>query len=154
MTTSDQISQKPVQAKPDLKFNLGKLAYAAVLVAVVVLAGTGIGTFALGKAPMTHWILMLHVSLAPLFAIGLALLSVTWAGRACFVQGSPSQSCATKALFWLILLSGVVVILSGVVPMTPIFGTHGQHLLYLIHRYSAIVLTVVLVLHLLSGAKR
>jgi heme A synthase len=32
--------------------------------------------------------------------------------------------------------------------MTPVFGTRGQHALYLLHRYSAIVLTVAVVLHL------
>ena len=46
--------------------------------------------------------------------------------------------------------AGLVVILSGVLPMTPIFGTHGQHFLYLVHRYSGIVVAVVAVLHALS----
>jgi hypothetical protein len=32
--------------------------------------------------------------------------------------------------------------------MTPLFGTPGQHLLYLTHRYSAIVLTAAVLLHL------
>lgn len=133
--------------------NVGKLAYGAVVIAVVVLAVTGIGTFALGKAPMTHWVLMLHVGTAPLFAIGLAALAMAWAGRARCDGTAGQVSCATKALFWLIVLSGLVVILSGVVPMTPVFGTHGQHTLYLTHRYSGIVLTVALALHLVSLAR-
>mgnify|MGYP001586559827 CR=1 FL=1 len=137
-----------------MKLGWGKLAYAAVLVSVVVLTISGIGTFALGNAPMTHWVLMLHVSAAPLFALGLALLSLTWAARSRFDGDSSQQGCAAKALFWLILLSGLVVILSGVLPMTPLFGTHGQHTLYLTHRYSAMVLTAAVVLHFIARTKR
>jgi len=48
----------------------------------------------------------------------------------------------------------LVVILSGVLPMTPLFGTPGQHVLYLTHRYSAITLTAAVGLHLLSLKRR
>ena len=140
--------------KPCAKFR--KLFCAALLIVVIVLAATGIGTFLIGQAPMTHWVLMLHVGAAPVFALGLAAMSLTCAGR-CGAQssdsarsGAASPSCASKALFWLVLLCGLVVILSGVVPMTPLFGTAGQHLLYLTHRYSAMVLVLLAVLHGLS----
>jgi cytochrome b subunit of formate dehydrogenase len=113
----------------------------------LVLAVTGIGTFALGKAPMTHWVLMLHVAFAPLFALGLAAVALTWSGLCRAGVESPLNAPA-KALLWLILLTGLVVTLSGVVPMTPLFGSNGQHLLYLTHRYSAIVLTAAVLLHL------
>jgi hypothetical protein len=128
----------------------GKLAYGLMLAGAVVLAGTGIGTFALGKAPMNHWVLMAHVSAAPLFAIGLALVSLTWADGCRFGSAGWRQNALAKALLWLILVCGLVVILSGVVPMTPIFGTTGQHVLYLTHRYSAITLAIALALHLVS----
>jgi len=48
----------------------------------------------------------------------------------------------------MILLCGLVVILSGVLPMTPLFDTKGERFLYLTHRYSAIVLTAAVLLHL------
>ena len=59
-----------------------------------------------------------------------------------------------KALLWLILLCGLVVILTGVVPMTPVFGTSGQHFLYLTHRYGGITLACAVVLHLLNLMRR
>lgn len=118
----------------------GKWAYAAMVVAAAVLAVTGIGTFALGKAPMTHWVLMAHVSAAPLFALGIALVALARAERA-------------GALFWFILACGVVVLLSGVLPMTPLFGTEGEHALYLTHRYSAIALAAGLALQLIVGRR-
>lgn len=149
MTTHDSISPKP-PSHQTMTAKLGKLAYAAVLVSLVVLAATGLGTWVLGRAPMTHWVLMLHVSATPLFAVGLGLLALLWAGHSRFDGDSSQQSCVAKTLFWLILISGLVVILSGVVPMTPLFGTHGQHLLYLTHRYSAMVLTAAVVLFWLT----
>ena len=121
-----------------------------MLAGVALLAVTGIGTFLLGKAPMTHWVLMAHASAAPLFAIGIALVALTWAEPSRFGASGSTQGCLSKVLLWLILICGLVVILSGVVPMTPVFGTHGQHLLYLTHRYSAMVLSGAVVLHLLS----
>ena len=154
MTTRKQISPKPIQGHQVMIPKLGKLADAAVLIAAIVLAATGIGTFVLGKAPITHWVLMLHVSAAPLFALGLAFMALAYAGRSRFDGGPSPQWDTIKALFWLILLSGLVVILAGVVPMTPVFGTHGQHVVYLIHRYSAMVLTAALVLYLLSRRRQ
>ncbi len=95
---------------------------------------------------MTHWVLMAHVAVAPLFALGLAAVALTWSGL-CHGGADSPLSCSAQALLWAVLLCGLVVILSGVLPMTPLFGTRGQHLLYLTHRYSAIVLTAAVLLH-------
>jgi cytochrome b subunit of formate dehydrogenase len=124
-----------------------KISYAVVCAAGLVLAASGLGTFALGKAPMTHWVLMAHVAVAPFFALGLAAMALTWADLARGGGDSPLSSPA-KVLLWIVLLAGLVVSLSGVAPMTPLFGTPGEHLLYLTHRYSAMVLTVAVLLHL------
>ncbi len=129
---------------------LGRLAYLLLLLGVIGSAATGIGSLIAGKVPMTHWILMAHVGSAPLFAIGLALFAVTWAERSRLCDETSTHSCANKVVFWLLLISGLLVILSGVVPMTPTLGTPGQHFLYLTHRYSAVVFTILFVVHLIS----
>jgi cytochrome b subunit of formate dehydrogenase len=131
----------------------GKLSYAVLCAALAILAATGIGTFALGKAPMTHWVLMAHVAVAPLFALGLAAVALTWADLC--RGGAPSPlNIPARVLLWVILLCGLVVVLSGVVPMTPLCGTDGQHFLYLTHRYAAIVLTAAVLLHWPALARR
>jgi cytochrome b subunit of formate dehydrogenase len=89
--------------------------------------------------------------MTPFFALGLAGVALTWAGY-CGGAGPP-LSAAAKVLLWVILLCGWVVILSGIVPMTPLFGTRGQHFLYLTHRWSAIVLTVAILLHVPALAR-
>ena len=154
MTTTPEISQKPLESGPAPAIPpRGKLAYLAMLAGAIVLAATGIGTFLLGRAPMTHWVLMAHVSAAPIFAFGLAWVALTWADSCRFGRSGVPRNGAAKALFWLILAVGLVVIFSGVVPLTPLFGTLGQHVLYLTHRYSAIALAAALALHLLSLAR-
>jgi len=129
------------------------LSYAVLCAAGLVLAVTGLGTFALGKPPMTHWVLMAHVAVAPFFAAGLAAVAVSWSGLCRAGVDSP-MSCLAQTLFWVVLLCGLIVILSGVLPMTPLFGAPGQHFLYLTHRYSAIVLTAAVLLHLPLLARR
>ena len=129
---------------------LGKFAYFLMVAAGLVLTLTGILTFATGHAPMTHWVLMLHVSAAPVFAIALAFVALTWSDRSRFACPRTGYSNITKALLWFILLCGLVVILTGVLPMTPLYGTEGQHFLYLTHRYSGISLACAVILHLLS----
>jgi cytochrome b subunit of formate dehydrogenase len=126
---------------------LAKLSYFAMCLGLALLAVTGIGVFALGHPPMTHWVLMAHMAGAPLFAGGLAAVALTWADL-CRKDSQPRLGCAAKFLFWTMLLCGLVVILSGVVAMTPLFGTDGQHLLYLTHRYAGIVMAAAVLLHL------
>ena len=130
-----------------------KLSYGVMCVAGIVLAITGIGTFAIGKPPMTHWVLMAHVAAAPLFSLGLAAVALTWSGY-CGRGADSRLNAPARLLFWGILLCGLVVMLSGVVPMTPLFGARGQHILYLTHRYSAIVLTAAVLLQLPAFLRR
>lgn len=151
MPATESIPRKPLETGQTLVVSgRGKFAYGVMAAGVIALAATGIGTFALGKAPMTGWVLMAHVSAAPLFAVGLALVSLTWADRCRFGDPRSQHSGLAKALLWLILVCGLVVLLSGVVPMTPIFGSRGQRLLYLVHRYGAIILAATVMLHFFS----
>lgn len=130
-----------------------KLAYIVMCLGVVILTATGIGVFVLGKPPMTHWVLMIHMTGAPIFAFGLAAVALTWADL-CRTGSSSQLGCAAKVLFWMILVFGLVVILTGVLPMLPLFGTDWQHLFYLTHRYAGIALAITVLLHLPTLAMR
>ena len=83
-----------------------KLSYIAMCLGAAILAATGIGVFALGKPPMTHWVLMIHMTGAPLFALGLAAVAVTWADL-CREGSTPRLGAAAKVLFWVILVCGL-----------------------------------------------
>jgi hypothetical protein len=121
-----------------------RFAYFIMLVGLLPVALTGIGTFLLGQAPMTHWILMAHVGASPVFAVGLTLVALTWPSREARYGGF------SWFLFWLLLFAGWIVVISGVLPMTPLLGTEGQHFLYLTHRYAGMAVAALALLHLLS----
>jgi cytochrome b subunit of formate dehydrogenase len=124
-----------------------KISYMVMCLGGVILAATGIGVFTFGKPPMTHWVLITHMAAAPIFALGLTAVALTWADL-CRKGASPRLGPAAKVLFWVILLCGFIVLFTGVVPMLPFYGTDGQHTLYITHRYAAIVLAVAVLLHL------
>jgi hypothetical protein len=155
---SEPISQPTAsRAKPPPELAItrwGRMVYALMLIAVGILTFSGVGTFVSGYAPMTHWVLMAHVAAAPVFAIGLAFVALTWSDRCRFGCERSRQSRLSRALFWLVLASGLAVILSGVTPMLPIFGTDGQHLLYLTHRYAGLTLACAVTAHWLSRRER
>jgi len=122
--------------------------YIITLACAAVLAITGIGTylFTWGE-PMTGLILMLHASVAPPFVICVTLVALIWADRCQFAQEIDSGfGLLNKLLFWAMAVLALIVILSAVFPMTPVFGTHGQELLDLTHKVSSIILTIVLIL--------
>ena len=127
---------------------IAKLAYFVMLVGVVGLGASGIGTFLAGRAPMTHWVLMAHVGASPMFSVGLAVVALTWPGRMGHHRG------ISRCLFWNLLLAGLLLILSGVLPMTPVADTEVQHGLYLVHRYAGIAVAALTGLHLFSMAGR
>src|SRR5262249_44038365 len=78
---------------------------------------------------MRGWLLLLHMSIAPLFAIAIMFLSVAWAER-------------VSELLRLILLAAFVTILSAMFMMMSWFGTDWQRWLLGMHRISSMVLVV------------
>ena len=58
------------------------------------------------------------------------------------------ESCIGQRIaFWLIIFLALPLILSIVLSMFPYFGTHWQELLLSIHRYTALVFTLVAIVH-------
>jgi hypothetical protein len=147
MSTMKQTSSTPVPNSLLALAGRRDFAYLVMLLAAAGLAVTGLGSILFFKT-IAGWVLMLHVACAPVFAVGLAWVALTWSGHAPAGTGG--------LLFWLVLACGLVVILSGVTPMTPLCGTDGQRALVSVHLYSAILLTAALALHVLNvvAAKR
>ncbi len=125
------------------------LCYLAMLLCTAGLAITGIGTLIAGASPMRGWILMLHCTVAPGFAICITLAALMLADR-CRFGAAGCYRGMSSFFFWAMLLTGLVVILSAVLPMTPIPSQEGQHLLYQTHRFGSVVFTVAAILHAVS----
>ncbi len=85
----------------------------------------------------------------------LPLLAINWAGPSRFGSDSGTEEetyaprffWVPRLLFWFILAGGLIVILTMLVSMLPVFGTDGLLVLLDIHRYAGLMTFVVLALH-------
>jgi hypothetical protein len=145
-----------------------KLLYAMILLGTVGLAITGLGSVIIKAEHVEGWALMLHCTLAPLLAIGLAGFALSAAdrfvcpsvgGACCSKEGTgsaPGKCCSeaskfgcpmSAVFFWLAMLAGAVLMFAAALPMLPLFGTHGQELLIKVHRYSGLAFVALLLPH-------
>ena len=159
-----------VEQRLSLMGVLRKLVYLLALLCFVVLAVTGFYPTLVLDEHISGYLLMIHATFAPIFAICLAVLAVMWASH-CRFNGrdwpwlqrlirrvilpktaeekfvcqcsNPGQ----KITFWLIVVIALPLILSIVSSMFPLFGTHWQELLLDTHRYSALLLALAVIVH-------
>jgi len=149
---------------------LKKLAYLVSLVCFLVLAITGFWPLLVRGEHISGYLMMIHATFAPVFALCLAILAVTWAGANRFTaedcpwvqrllrrttrlhvatEDQPGR-CAVlwyKATFWLLMFLALPLILSIVISMFHILGTSWQHFTMAIHRWTGLVFAVVAILH-------
>jgi cytochrome b subunit of formate dehydrogenase len=146
-----------------------KLVYLLALLCFIVLAITGFYPTLVQGEHISGYLLMIHATFAPIFAITLAILAVMWSGHCRFtgsdwpwfgkfvrrvtLKKSTSQELKTecclgqKITFWLIIFLALPLILSIVLSMFPYFGTYWQELLLDIHRYTALVFALTAIVH-------
>jgi cytochrome b subunit of formate dehydrogenase len=150
---------------------LRKLVYLLALLCFVVLAITGFyPTVVLGEH-ISGYLLMLHATFSPIFAICLAILAIMWASNSRFTGGEwpwfqrfvqritlikstgketppENSSFGQKITFWLIIFLALPLALSIILSMYTLFGTYWQELLLEIHRYTALLFSLVAIVHL------
>lgn len=152
---------------------LRKVVYLLALLCFFVLGLTGFyPTLILGEH-ISGYMLMIHATFAPILAICLAVLAVMWASRCRFAYSDwpwlrrfvhratlvketskieevrcENPSIGKKITFWLIIFLALPLILSIVLSMFPIFGTHWQELFLELHRYTALVFAIAGIVHI------
>lgn len=139
----------PITGGPVPAFNsiLERLCYAAMLVGLAIVAITGlVSAVFIGR--LSSYMLMLHVSGAPLFAIALTALAILWADR-----HTLASFYYRRLPFWLMLFFGMLVILTGVLPMT-VFSAHEQGALITTHMYCGVLVLVFAVIHFVRIRQR
>jgi cytochrome b subunit of formate dehydrogenase len=145
---------------------LRMLVYLVALVCFVVLVITGFYPVVFLGEHLSGYLLMVHATFAPVFAGCLAVLALMWADNCRFEKNdwpwlqkllrreAAAKPAGTKCqlgqkiCFWLIVLVALLVILSIVLGMLLPFGTGGQEFLLNLHRYSALLLAAVAILHM------
>ena len=166
------MSQMKSIRKHSLVIILRMLVYLLALVCFVVLALTGFYPVLVLGEHTSGYLVMLHATFAPVFAICVAVLAVLWASNCRFTAGdwpwfehivqrvtsvkgsgkptkSKSSGLGQKITFWLIIFLALPLALSIILSMFPLFGTHWQEFLLGLHRNTAYVFTVVVILHIL-----
>ena len=146
-----------------------KLVYLLTLFCFLVLGFTGFyPTLGLNQH-ISGYLLIIHATFAPVLAICLAVLAVMWAGRCRFTwsdwpwfqrfiervtlmksseQTPDKNRCiGQKITFWLIIFLALPLIMSITLSMLPYFGTDWQELLLVIHRWTALVFAIVVIIH-------
>ncbi len=159
-----------IEQRNSLLGALKKLCYLVTVVCFLVLAMTGFWPLLVRGEHISGYLMMIHATFAPIFAICLAILALTWAGGNRFAFGDcpcvqrllrrvtrlhvpqPEGPCkwtlaVQKAAFWAIVVLALPLILSIVLSMLPLFGTHYQELAMAAHRWTAVVFSVAVILH-------
>ena len=165
-----------IKQKLSLVGVLRKLVYLLALLCFVVLAVTGFYPTLILGGHISGYLVMVHATFAPVFAICLAVLAVMCARncrfnrsdwpwfqrivqRVTLVKSTGEEAHCTcgraknsglgqKVTFWLIIFLALPLILSIVLNMLSLFGTHGEELLLSVHRYTALVFALVGIVHI------
>jgi len=159
-----------IEQKSSLLGALKKLVYLLAMVCFVVLAITGFWPTLVRGEHISGYLLMIHATFAPIFALCLAILAVTWAGSNRFtaeecpwIQRLLRQvtrlrvaaetrpwRCSLvvyKAAFWLVIFLALPLILSILVSMFHLLGTEWQHFVLAVHRWTSLVFAIVVIVH-------
>jgi len=139
--------------------NWKRTVFMLILLVVAVMALTGFIPFIILGKPLGGFALMLHVALAPVFAVLAALFILGRADSHAFDKNSATylaksaqkqkKSAAdafwSKIFFWFIAIFALAVS-SMVFSMYPIFGTIGMDKLLNMHRFSSVALFIFIIL--------
>jgi hypothetical protein len=130
-----------------------KWIFAALVLSFLYLAASGFIYGVFVPRGMFGFPLVAHVALGAVFAFGLAFI-VVWRARdyafekkeedglgsfACPIFKNVPAALVVKILFWVNALAGLLIILSTLFSMLPILPAAAQHPLLNLHRYSALV---------------
>jgi hypothetical protein len=139
--------------------NLRRIVYGLSALLFVLLAVTGFAPVLLFGEHLRGALLIIHVTIAPLFALSLSALALLWAHRLRFEEPDwrfvlglgrrkPPETAllvrlALKVGFWLALCFSLPLMLTIILGLFPLFGTEGEAFLTRMHGYSALLLMFV-----------
>lgn len=159
-----------IEQRSSLLGALKKLCYLVAAVCFVVLAITGFYPTLVKGEHISGFLMYIHATFAPIFALCMAILAVTWAGGHRFTAEDcpwmsrllrrvtrlqvvadnrpwPCSLLLYKATFWLVMFLMLPLILSIVVSMFHILGTPWQHWTLALHRWTSLVFVLAVIIH-------
>ncbi len=142
--TQEIISQNGWSSQPALR----RLSYFFSLNIVLILAFTGFFQPWFFAHSMSGLLLMLHLAVAPLYAISLLVFVLFWERSKRFISGESRTDRYLKMCFWVIAFFSATSLVSAGLMMLPLAGTPGQMILLAVHKCSAIILLVFVMVHI------
>ncbi len=140
------------------------------MVSFLALAVTGFVAVIWYDIALTGWLRFVHIISAAVFAVGFITIALRWAEdcrfEACDWQwakgfggylGGHGEVPAgrfnggQKAFFWAILCLGILCMLSGALRMFSVIFSGCQDIIYLVHRYSSLLLVIFVIVHIYLG---
>jgi len=128
------------------------------------------GMIAVFQGEKIHgWLWFIHAAAAPCFVAGLTAIVLTWSFDGKFAphdwewakvlggyiwKAHPPAgrfNGGQKAYFWAVGGLGLVMLLTGLGRIYPVFGPFGQEILYQVHRYAALAFILAGITHLYLG---
>jgi len=103
---------------------------------------------------LTGLVLILHITFAPFFVIAFTLTVMLWAEKMKFETAAiKSNGFNFRLYFWLFLFFSIPAILSVILGMYPLFGMESQQILVEVHKYSVLLLFIILSLFIIKKHK-
>jgi len=117
---------------------IDRMLYIVFVVSVVGMTLSGVASVATGHR-MHGWMLILHMTLAPLYSICIAGLAVLWSNQ---LHSTGRVFASERTAFWIVVAASFVVILSAMFGMMTWFGSAYQETWLNTHRIAAFALVV------------
>jgi len=108
-------------------------------------------------SPISGWMLILHVTVAPFFVISLSLTALLFAVNKLFKPEDRNVVITLKLgreapvllpflsrlSFWMFLVVAIPAVLSVILSMYPLFTAEGLETLVTVHRYATLILFII-----------
>jgi hypothetical protein len=109
-------------------------------VSAILLAISGFIPFLIFGKPLTGFILLFHVSVSPVFAVSMTIISLLWVKEHIFdSEDNIGLQKYRKMCFWFMILLTLVIMGTIILSMYPIFGSQWQENLLNLHLFSTLL---------------
>ena len=122
-------------------------------ISFIGMAITGFFPLILGNTTLNRWWMILHVSIAPLFSILLAIGALYCAKNMGIDFKDEPESKLSRIIFWFFLFLFIPNALSILFSMNTWFVSSTQYVFLEVHFYSAIGMLLLVVLHFNLSSK-
>lgn len=150
---------------------LERLIHSITVLSFCTLGITGLIAGVCLRQPLSGWLRAIHIGASAFFALGMTGIALLWAENSRFAEcdwdwakkfggylgdrghtDAERFNAGQKAFFWTVCVLGILVILSGLGRSFPIFDERIQGLLFIAHRYLALMMIMGVIVHSYLGS--